>query len=376
MFNLLTCFILMINPLVLETKLAGLVGFRQPVNPDYAIIDAENLASRSGYYMTDNPFVKIESIKDSQDYPGITDASFNSYLRNKVSTSIVNVANAVFNENDFIDRQLLYKTALNKFNAGGSYTYDLTPGFICYWLQVSSEKNIAFKIKRVLLEFEGAGDITIHLFNTANVKVPLQSKTITISSPFQEVDLDWVCDNSTAGKGYKGDYYLGYFSDGMTVKPFKREYRDASLMCDVAEMFIQRCQFSNFTSLDAAFELQNLSPYNPYNGINPDITVYEDFTDLIVQNEKLFARAIMIDCQISLLLESVATLRSNATQRISQQYVAQVMAQIEGVSGEVNVNVKGLRPQWFGAIGSIRKEVQKLAIGYEGQGRIMVQTLS
>lgn len=375
MFNILTCLLLMINPAVLETKLAGLVGFRQPTNPDYQIIDTDNRASRSGYFINDNPFVKIESVKDSQDYAGITDIEFNNFLRRKIGTSIVNVSNAVFNENDFIDRQLLFKNALNKFKSGGTYTYPLTPGFICYWLKVSQEKNVAIKIKRVLLEFDGTGDITLYLFNTANLKVPLFSKTISITSPFQEVDLDWICDNS-AGKGYKGEYYLGYFSAGMTLEPFKREYNDASVMSIVSEMFIQRVQFSNFTSLSAAFELQNLSPYNPYNGINPDITVYEDFTDLIVQNEKLFARAIMLDCQISLLTESIATLRSNATQRISGQFIAQMMAQIEGESGEGNVKVKGLRPQFFGAIGSIRKEFQKLAIGYEGQGRIMVQTLS
>lgn len=365
----------MINPAVLETKLAGLIGYRQPSNPAYQILDAANTASRSGYFINDNPFVKIESIKDSQDYAGITDIEFNNFLRKKVSASIINVSNAVFNENDFIDRQLLFKNALNKFKTGGTYTYPLTPGFVCYWMQVSQEKNVAFKIKRVLLEFDGTGEITLHLFNTANLKTPLFSKTVNVTSPFQEVDLDWICDNS-AGKGYKGDYYLGYFTDGMTLQPFKREYRDAMVMSEISEMFIQRVQFSNFTSLSADFELQNLSPYNPYNGINPDITVYEDFTDLIVQNEKLFARAIMLDAQISLLTESIATLRSNATQRISGQYVAQMMAQIEGESGEGNVKVKGLRPQFFGAIGSIRKELQKLAIGYEGQGQIMVQTLS
>lgn len=374
MFHIFNFILLMINPTVLETKLAGLVGYRQPFNPEYQILDSTNTASRSGYFMNDNSFVKIESIKDSQDYADITDIEFNNLLRRKVSTAIVNVANAVFNENDFIDRQLIYKNALNKFKAGGTYTYDLTPGFICYWLRVESEKNIAFKIKRVLLEFDGTGDITLHLFNTANLKTPLQSKTVTINSPFQEVDLDWVCDNS-AGKGYKGDYYLGYFSDGMTIKPFKREYRDATVMSEISDMFIQRCQFSNFTTLAADFELQNLSPYQPYNGINPDITVYEDFTDLIVQNEKLFARAIQLSCQIDLLSETVSSLRSNRNERISAQYIAQLMTQIEGETGDSNVKVKGLRPQFYGALATLRKEIKKLAVGYESQGEIMVQTI-
>lgn len=364
----------MINPTVLETKLAGLIGFRQPYNSTYAVIDAANLLSRSGYFVNDNPFVKIETIKDSIDYIDITDANFNLLLRSKISASIVNVANAVFNQNDYIDRQLIYKNALNKFKqTGGANSYDLPAGFLCYWFQVSQEKNIAFKIERVLLEFEGTGTITLHLFNTANLKTPLQSKTITITGPFQEEKLDWTCDNS-AGKGYKGDYYLGYFSKDMVLKPFKREYRDATVMSNIAQMNYFVSTFSQFTELSDPFDLEKTSPFIPYNGVNPDITVYEDFTDLIVQNEKLFARAIQLDCQIALLSESIASLRSNRNERISAQYVVQLMAQIEGESGEGNVKVKGLRPLFYGAIGSLRKEMKKLQVGYESQGQIMVHT--
>ncbi len=114
----------MINPVTLTSKLTGLIGFRQPVNPDYAVIDSANLLSRSGYFINDNPFVKIESVKDSQDYKDISDIDFNIFLRNKINTSIINVANMVFNENDFIDRQLYYKNALNKIsqtNTGTSW---------------------------------------------------------------------------------------------------------------------------------------------------------------------------------------------------------------------------------------------------------------
>ena len=44
----------MINPTVLETKLAGLIGFKQPYDPAYAIIDAANLL-RNGQSFCKNP---------------------------------------------------------------------------------------------------------------------------------------------------------------------------------------------------------------------------------------------------------------------------------------------------------------------------------
>ena len=386
MLNLILSLVIMINSTTLSTKLAGLIGIRNPYNPAYAIIDNANQASRSGLYITDNPFIKIESIKDSQDYSDITDADFNDFLRNKLATSTVNVANAVFNKPDYIDRQLIYKNALNKFSQtvtpntapGGNYvnSYIIPDGFSCYWFQVSQEKNIAFKIERVFLEFNGTGNLTLYLYNTADVTTPLQTKVININKPFQEVLLDWICDNT--GAGYKGDYYLGYFKSECdpSLQPFKREYREAVLMSTIDRVTYFRANFGLFTDKTKPFDLVRLTSYAYYNGVNPDITVYEDYTDMIIQNEKLFARAIQLDCQISLLSESIATLRSNKNERMSQAYAAQIMAQIEGETGEGNVKVKGLRPQFYGAIGSIRKEFEKLAQGYTDVNQIRIETVS
>lgn len=387
MFKII-CLLLMINPTILSARLAGLVGFKQPYNPKYAIISADNQKSRSGYFVTDNPFVKIEAIKDGQDFSDITDDDFNAFLANKISTSIVNVANSVFNDNDYIDRQLIYKHAINKVsqtavtngdkNAEGNFvnTYDLPAGFQAYWFQVSQEKDVAFKIQRVLLEFNGTGPLTLYLYNTSDVTKPLQTKTIDITGPFQEVVLDWVCDNSTLGGGYKGDYYLGYFTQGMTIKPFKREYRESILMAQIDRMTFYKSAFANFTDPTKPFDLMGFSPYVYYNGINPDITVYEDYTDLIIQNEKLFARAIQLDCQVSMLTESIASIRSNRNERLSGAYTAQLIAQVEGETGENNVKVKGLSAKLAGAIIEIKKEIQKLREDYEGDGQILVQTLT
>ncbi len=96
----------------------------------------------------------------------------------------------------------------------------------------------------------------------------------------------------------------------------------------------------------------------------------------MIQNKKLFARAIQLDCQISLISESIASIRSNRNERISQSYAAQMMVQIEGESGDGNVKVSGLRPQFFGAIGSIRKELNKLREGYSDVNQIRIETIS
>lgn len=361
----------MLNPTVIETKLAGLVGFRQPYNPAYAVIDAANLLSTSGYFITDNPYVKIETIKDCQDYQAISDADFNKYLRDKIKASTVAVGNAVFNQTDLIDRQILYTNATNKIA-----TDDLPSGFVCYMLRASCEKDVAFTISRIFLEFQGTGDIILKLYNSANMTAALQTKTISVTGPFMEVDLGWTCDNSTAGKGYKGDYFLGFFSQGVTLKPYKRSYESSVVMSTVKEMYIEALNIADFNTTADACDLTKKGAKIDYIGINPDITVYSDYTDLMVQNQKLFARAIMLDVQISLLTEIAASIRSNRVERLGTQYLAQVIAQIEGEDSPGAVKVTGLKKQFFGSLKNIRSEIVKLQDGYQPQRQIMVETLS
>lgn len=384
----------MINASLLSTSLLGLVGIspNQPYNPDYQVLSEKQLTSRSGYYITDNPFCKVELIKDTQDFSDISNDDFNKWLDIKIGTSIKNVANWVFNETDMIDRQLIYINALNKYSENptpdqdsqGRYVncYTLPKGFNCYWMRPSKEKNVAFNIKSVNTEFNGSGTITLYLYNTANMTTPLYTQKITINNqPFLKVDLldangvpnGWVADNSAAS-GYKGDFYLGYVTEEVTgnLKPFKREYRESVIMSNIKEIDYYRWNFPDFTSAGTAtFDLMDFATYILYNGINPDIIVYEDFTDLIIQNEKTFARAIQLNAQISFMSEYVASIRSNRNERLA----AEMTMQIEGVSGDGVAKVQGLKSMLYGAIGQIKKEIEKLKQGNEDRPRISVRTI-
>ena len=386
-------YLFMINPALLSTNLTGLVGIspNQPYNPAYQVLDAANMSSRSGYWITDNPFCKVELIKDTQDYEGIATTDFNNWLRTKLNTSAINIANWVFNESDVVDEQFIYINALNKIsgtpttdkNAEGNYVncYDLPPGFNCYWMQPSKEKNVAFRIPSVNLEFNGTGTLTLYLFNTADVTTPLFSQVINITGPFMSVQLldknnqpnGWVCDN-TAGAGYKGDYYLGYITEECTgnLKPFKREYRESNILANIQYIDYVRWNFPAFTGIGEPFDLLQFASYVLYNGLNPNIIVYEDFTSLISRNEKMFARAIQLHAQMTFMSEYAASIRSNRNERMA----AEMIMQIEGVSGDGVAKVQGLKSQLFGAVGQIKKEIEKLKTGNESRPRISVRTVT
>jgi len=357
----------MIQVSKIQTAFLGLIGFKQPYNPDYAIVDASNQLSESGYFVTDNPYAKVEYIKDNQDYKNISDLDFNLELENLKRRAISNVVNSVFNDYDFIDRSLMYKNASNKIEIES-----LPVGFVGYKIEVTSEKNIAFKLTRVLLDFEGTGDIELILWNSAK-KEPLYTKTIEITSDHQSETLDWVLDNSN--DVYKGEYYVGYINTGvLDVSPYKREFNNANVLTDPTGLCIEAVKVLGQTD-NVLFDLKSVDGMSEDSGLNFDISVYEDFTDFALNSKMLFARAIQLDCIISCLQLYLSSIRSNANQTIAAQLYQKVMIELEGTDSDSPIIVKGLKKQLIGEISSIRNEIQKMRKGFTKSGCIMVSTL-
>jgi hypothetical protein len=347
----------------ISTKLYGLVGLRQPFNPDYAVLDVDNQISRSGYYVTDNSFVKIENLKDTQDYKDADDDEFNLFLKRLQLSSVLNICHSVFSRFDYLDRNLLYTNAQNKVNQE-----TLIDGFVGYRIQVSKENDIAFLIKRVLLDFATDGDFKLMLFNTSKSE-PIFKEDITINSRNQEVVLDWRVDNSDIT--YKGDYYLGYIKSAITPVPYARDYENADYMNSISHLNIQKVQVKDH-STETLFDLTLEEGLSENFGINPDITVYEDYTDLIIQNEMLFARAIQLEMTIGVLRGQLNSLRSNANERRAEQQIVRILTEIEGQSGDGILSVTGLRPLLSTELASIVKEIQKIKKGYFAEGLTMI----
>jgi hypothetical protein len=358
----------MFNVNKIRANFYGVVGFRQPLNPLFAILDAANQVSRSGYLVTENPFVKIEYIKENADYKDLSDPQFNTMLKNMQEESITNVCGKVFSGTDYIDRQVLYPFPQNKVD-----TDTLAQGLITHKIGVAINKNIAFEITRILLDFDGAGDIELMLFNTAELN-PIFTKTITISSAHQEEVLNWKVDNSDTT--YKGDYYLGYRSNAAsigTLKPFKRDWEQSDVVSNITYLSIEKQQFVGHTT-DTLPDLTTEESFDEATGLNPDITVYNDYTDLIKQNEALFSRAINLDLQISCLGNYVASLRSNRDQRNSDRIALRITQEIEGQAGEGLVPITGLRPQLIRSITKIAEEIERIKKGYFGE-RAQIDTM-
>ncbi len=355
----------MVNVAKIQAKLNGLVGFRQPFNPAYAIVDTANQVSRSGLYANDNDFVKVEFLKDCQDYEAISDPNFNIFLANKQKESIASVCNAVFYQSDFIDRGLMFRYALNKVN-----TITLPTGFIGYKIKIEAENNLAVHISRVILDFAGTGSIKLLLFNTSKIDLAL-AKDVSITSDHQEVALGWSIDNTDGI--YGGDWYIGYVSNNLAVKPYARDYELSKVQKDFTHLEICPILIPGHTT-ETLFDLTNFEGFTDATGLNLDITVCNDYTDLAINNEFLFANAILYSLQISCLQTMVASLRSNRNERISADMIRKMLIEVEGADDGTLKKV-GMKNKLYGSLAKIKAEITKLQEGYFGE-ELMVETLS
>lgn len=343
------------------SNLKGLVGWWQPFNPTLPTLDEENLTTLSGRLFNENPYIKLDYIKDTQDYIDISDEQFNEHLKRVEVSAISNVIDNVFSFPDFIDRQVLYQNANNKqdLEVGNQ-------GFVGFKICISKDKNVAFEISRVILEFDGVGDVELLLYNSA-ISTPIRSKTVNINFRFQEEILNWKVDNSDGY--YKGEFYFGYIANGLTVTPFKRNYELSDIKSCITYMNFQEGTFKSQTNRELS-DLRGWENSNNTFGLNLDITVYDDFTDLIIQNKMLFSRAIQLQGCVSFLDSYIASLRSNRNTRINDEYISKLLIEMNGADDGV-LKIQGVKPLLMNEIQRLGSEIKKIKQGYFADGFIL-----
>ena len=153
----------MLNVSEIRTNLFGVVGLRQPYNPDYDILESTITASSSGQYFDQfSSYVTVENIKDTQPYADITDENFNLWLTDKIKDSIVKGLQQCFSDEDLIENGLLFDNSIRKVSSDEIAN---DGDFVGYEIDVAKSKDIKAVINKIVTEFSGSGDVDILLFN-------------------------------------------------------------------------------------------------------------------------------------------------------------------------------------------------------------------
>jgi len=357
----------MIDVSAINNGVMGLVGIRQPYDPDYAIFDANNLQSDSGLFVDDVAFVKGEFFIDVVAPFKTDDLQKNELFSRMMGTAATSVVSKVFNDVDFIDRQVFYSKANNLTKLQD----DLKHGFLGYKIQVGEKKNIAFKINRLFLELEGSGNLEIMLFNTNNQNA-IETKTVPIvtSQKSYEIELNWTCNNTGF---YKGEWYIGYNYD-VNIQPFDRDFENASYENNIIGLEYEKISVNGHIN-SYLFDLDSVDEVSESNGMNLDITVYEDFTNLVLTNKFMFARAIQLQFAALLFQEYISSTRSNSNERYASNHKATIMAALKGTRGD-GIKESGLENSLNTELATLKKEVLKLRNGHKRGKQITVRTLS
>lgn len=343
---------------LIKQELKGLVGFRQPINPKFAIVDATNQLSKSGLFVTDNTYAKIEYIKANIDYARADNTQFNQILTNIKETSATSICSQVFIDDDFIDRNLIYTQTQNKIEE-----IDLPIGFVGYRINIDENKNVAIRINRAIFEFVDDKEFDLLVFNS-NIKEPVETVTISSTSFYKAETLDIMLNNIGF---YKGSFFIGFVNDG-TFKTYRKNYLDSIHRNTIKHTCIVPIIVSNYTGTDL-FDLNEARETSEYSGFNLDITIVDDYTDFIITNKFLFARAMYLDCIISCLNIYASSLRSNSDERNAEELYRKIMVEVEGTRPDDNViTIRGLRPQIIYEISQIREQLLKLRGGFFGKG--------
>ena len=175
------------------------------------------------------------------------------------------------------------------------------------------------------------------------------------------VELNWKLDNTDGING--GDFYIGYFTDALTVTPYKRDFNNASVQSIIKNVRLDRISVVGHVT-PTMWDLQKNEGTSITTGMNLDINVYYDYSDFIIQNKHIFADAINLQAAILMLSQYKASLRSNKNQRISQDNLLSIERVIEGASGSDKYQkITGLRPELAGQLQLIQRKIDTLVNG-------------
>jgi len=339
----------------IQAAFVGLVGIRQPFDPAYQKLDVSFESSSSDLYLDDVTNYKTEFWIDTQDYKDISDADLSLRMGQIRDGAVSSVMSQIFTESSYIDRNKLYSQTFDRQNVitqqGDAQT------FYGYEIIAGQEKNLAFKITKCTLEMVGAGDITIELYNSSKLE-PLFSQVVTIGAgtSLEEVELNWIVDSTEIP--YKGSYFLGYYKNS-NVQPIDRNYEGGDLMNSIKGLDIERMMIQ-----DDFLNLASLSYESDHNGLNFDITTYYDYTDLVLQNEFLFAKALQLTWAMTIMLSYSSSFRINGKERISKELIASIIRSIEGQKGKDVLRIIGVRELLAGELTRLREEIDKVRFGY------------
>jgi hypothetical protein len=339
----------MVNLDTIQTSFDGLVGWRQPANPTYAIIDAENLTASSNQYFQDiSGLVTIENIKELQNYVDISDSEFNDKLREITNGALLKLMNSLFYQDDFIENRLLYN-----YEYDYNHPIDNNTDFVGYEIEVCNSKELTSTINRIFATFNAVDTVKVLLFHSSK-KDPIQTWDISTEQDNEvvlEVDQNIPFTNGISG----GKYYIGYLTSGLTAKAYDRQFESANNRTCFNLSYWNPIKVTGHDS-ETLFDVNDISNVSQTWGLNFDVSGFKEYTSIVTNNKNRFINAYMLQVAADVLDMFIASTRSNLTERINK---ANVAIELNGnIGGDSALpNIVGIIPRLTKAKEDLREQI-------------------
>lgn len=329
------------------------IGFRQPTETEFAIVNSGNLISNSGRYYNDfHALVTARNIREVQSDAAISDANFNAHLESIKRAAIMRSLNGVLNVTEQIERTLLYERDYNQ--QVNTVTNDNK--FVGFEIRTPQSDEFAVQIESATLLFDGDVTFNFYLFKEGK-KSPLLTREVSAVAEeqtvvnFSDVILNYIGQNTKGAR-----FYFGYFQNDLgSVKAIDEEYsRWNSQKC-----FGAIGMYSNKITGETNFDRQNIYRSRDNFGINLEISTFRDHTNAIVKKAHLFDELQGLQFAYSVLESILYSTNSNATERILKDSITKAGLQLEmqgAIGAPDSPQIEGMNKRIKREMERVRKE--------------------
>jgi hypothetical protein len=336
--------------------LFGRLGWSQPLITGSPVINAANQESKSGRYFNDGSFhtlVTVANVKQTMEEAGANDANFNQHLTGLQRACIMRCLNKVFQEPEYLQEVLLFN------RTGENDTPIQNEGkFVGFEISLAPDNNFSVQIESATLLFDQDVSFNLYLFKDGK-KSPLTVLEVSaVAYESTVVNFSNLVLNYIGATTKGGRFYFGYFQDDLgSAQAIKEQVcRSEMTLCFRADPFSSQRKPGEYD-----FDRDARSyPFDPY-GINLEMSVFRDFTNVIVKKAHLFDEVLGLTNAYIVIEQIIYAVRSNATERILKDQLEKVGIQldlngaapisdsprIKGLSQQIDAEFKRMRESFF-----------------------------
>lgn len=329
--------------------LFGRVGFREPTEAAYAgILNTENKQSKSKRYfdgfhaMSNVPNIHEACNRDAK----ISDADFNTYLKNLQEDTILAILDGIFNEPEVIEQRMEFDRCDQR-----PVLIPNVGRFVGRQINIASDPSKSVRINAITLAFNGDKTFNLYLFdNVKRTAIKTLQVTCQTDSQVVVVPEDWTL-NYMSNASKSGIYFIGYFQDDLGSV---QAYDEQPYTWNCGNCYGVRQIEAEVVPTQVYFIRYNPYITNRTHGLNIEFSSLVDFTEVIIRSPQVFDKAIGLQMAAMVVERVIHGQRSNATQRM-----AEVSA--ERLYNDLNLDMSTPElPYSSGLKNQLRRELKRL----------------